>query len=265
MDAAEIGDEEVGAGGVEGDAVRAVGAALSGGDAVAGERSDQAGSGIVNADATVPRVGDEDAAVGVDGEIVGAVELGAEGGAAVAGVTWVRLAGDVGENAGFRVEAEQAVAFCHFNDEGVAGGVEFDAEGLAELSRGRGFGAAGDEDDFGGVKGRREGKHEGAGENEGRARHGEKLGGKQWIAAERGRALARLAKEVAAAASLGPKTSARRNLGLATMGMRLRNRQAARHRRPQRHRKEARTGVPAAFTVARSACPPHARRGICSA
>ena len=43
----------------------------------------------------------------------------------------------------------------------------------------------------------------------------------------------------AAEASLGPKTSARRNLGLATMGMRLRNRQAARHRRPQRHRREA--------------------------
>jgi hypothetical protein len=82
------------------------------------------------------------------------------------------LTGDVGENAGFRVEAEQAIAFGHFNDEGIAGGVEFDAEGLAELSLGRGFGATGDEDNFGGVKGRREGKREGDGENEGRAGHG---------------------------------------------------------------------------------------------
>jgi hypothetical protein len=44
--------------------------------------------------------------------------------------------------------------------------------------------------------------------------------GKWWIAVEGVRALGRLAKEsFAAAASLGPKTSARRNVGLATMGM----------------------------------------------
>jgi len=48
------------------------------------------------------------------------------------------LAGDVGENAGFRGEAERAVAVSHFNDEGIAGGVEFDAAGLAEFSCGRG-------------------------------------------------------------------------------------------------------------------------------
>ena len=44
----------------------------------------------------------------------------------------------MGENAGFRGEAERAVAVSHFNDEGIAGGVEFDAAGLAEFSCGRG-------------------------------------------------------------------------------------------------------------------------------
>ena len=85
-----------------------------------------------------------------------------------------------------------------------AGGALFAGAGDMENFPGGGHVAAdevvlgvGDEDDFGGVKGRREGKNNGDGENESRAGHGERLGGKQWIAAELGRALARLAKEVA--------------------------------------------------------------------